>query len=161
MRRHKDKLKRCKAQHLDPKCACNFNASTVAGYFKLRNQVEEKYGPIPLEHQWNMDEKGIQMGGGRKGSNGTKYVYGIANMDHYCQHSDNLELVTVLECGNAAGTMIKPYFVLKDGPLPNPLDDPRLNGASGYVHPRPLNRSSKSDKKKTYKHCSITDWLDR
>jgi hypothetical protein len=57
--------------------------------------------------------------------------------------------------------MIKPYFVLKDGPLPNPLDDPCLNGASGYVHPRPLNRSSKSDKKKLISiAASPTGWTD-
>ncbi|KAH9971972.1 hypothetical protein BGW80DRAFT_1141562, partial [Lactifluus volemus] len=52
-----------------------------------------------------------------------QWVYRFLNKDYYRQHSDNLELVTGLECGNAAGTMMKPYFVLKDGPLPNPLED--------------------------------------
>ena len=84
----------------------------------------DQRGGIPPEHIWNMDEKGIQLGGGRKNS-GKKFLYFRKSKERYQISSDNLELVTVLECISAAGGEIPPSFVLTDGPVPDlgSLDD--------------------------------------
>ena len=103
------------------KRAQNFNRTNVEGYFRLRAQIEEQYGGIPPEHHWNEDEKGAQMGGGWNGS-GMKFIFAAEAKERYRQHSDNLELVTVLECANATGNIVTPYFVLKDGRVPDPWD---------------------------------------
>jgi hypothetical protein len=58
-------------------------------------------------------------------SDGSKYIFATEDWDFYRQHSDNLELVTILECASAAGTTMSSYFVLKEGPLLNGTD-PRL-----------------------------------
>ena len=65
-----------------------------------------------------MDEKGIQLGGGRK-NNGRTYMYFRDQRNQYKISSDNLELVTVIECISAAGASTPPAFVLSDGPTPN------------------------------------------
>lgn len=109
-------LKASKPSHLDPKHAQNFNRTNVKSYFQLRAQIKDQYSGIPPEHHWNEDEKGAQMGGRQNGL-GLKFVYAAEAKECYCQHSDNLELVTILECANAAGNIMPPYFVLKDGQL--------------------------------------------
>jgi len=58
-------LKACKSTGLDPKCAKNFNKTVVTDYFGKREWFNTKYGGIPPEQEWNMDEKGCQFGGGQ------------------------------------------------------------------------------------------------
>jgi len=84
----------------------------------MRKQLEEQYGGIPPDHHWNIDEKGVQMGGGRKNT-GKKYIYSDGDTDRYRIHSDNLELVTIIECVNAAGAKMPPWFVHTTGPPPD------------------------------------------
>ena len=104
---HNEELKLGKPRQLDPKRAQNFNEENIKHYFNLRQEVEDKYGPIPPEHHWNMDEKGGQHGGGRKGD-GQKFIFSRQEADSsYRQHSDNLELVTIIECASAAGHIIR------------------------------------------------------
>jgi len=71
-----------------------------------------------------MDEKGIQMGGGRKNSR-RKYLFLKHKKQKYHIQSDNLELVTVIECISAVGEVVPPFFYLQKGSLPNlhGLDD--------------------------------------
>jgi len=121
LKQNNDTLKASKPNYLDPKRAQNFNWTNVKGYFQLQAQIEKLYGGIPPEHHWNKDEKGAQMGGGQNGL-GMKFVYTAEAKECYCQHSDNLELVTILKCANAAGNLMPPYFMLKDGQIPNPQD---------------------------------------
>ena len=125
LKENSDILKVSKPQHLDPKCTQNFNQTNVEGYFQLRAQIEEQYGDIPPEHHWNEDEKGAQMGGGQNGS-GMKFIFAAEARERYHQHSDNLELVTILKCANAAGDIMTPYFVLKEGRIPD-LRDPTFD----------------------------------
>jgi len=87
----------------------------------MKKSLEEKYGDIPPDHVWNMDEKGNQLGGGRKGD-GSKYIFSSSNRDKYRLHSDNLELVTIFECVSAAGAVMPPWFVLKEGTVPDIRD---------------------------------------
>jgi hypothetical protein len=51
---------------LDPKWAQNFNPSNVVGFYKLLKAVYDVYPNFLPQHIWNMDEKGLQLGGGRK-----------------------------------------------------------------------------------------------
>ncbi|KIK77965.1 hypothetical protein PAXRUDRAFT_80268, partial [Paxillus rubicundulus Ve08.2h10] len=120
---HCPHLVSAKPHGLDPKRAQNFNRKTIEEYFQLRGEVEEKYNGIPPEHNWNMDEKGNQLGGGRKGS-GMKFIFWTENKEHYCLHcdNDNLKLGSILECVNAAGTAMPPCFVMKEGPLADHSD---------------------------------------
>ena len=74
-------------------------------------------------HLWNMDEKGIQLGGGRKRT-GRKYfrLQTLKWNNFYHLKSDNLELITIIECISAAGAVIPPSFVLPkaNGEFPQP-----------------------------------------
>ena len=64
-----------KAARLDPKRASNFNAAVISDYFDKLEALNARFsGGIPPQHIWNMDEKGIQMGGGQKNTN-KKFLY--------------------------------------------------------------------------------------
>ena len=58
-------LRLSKPSPLDPKRAQNFNKANITDYFENCKKVINGYS-VPPDHMWNMDEKGIQMGGGRK-----------------------------------------------------------------------------------------------
>lgn len=61
-----------------------------------------------------MDEKGIQLGGGRKGRNEKFFYCKDAQSKNYaCLQDDNLQLLTVVECVCADGTALPPGFVLE------------------------------------------------
>jgi Tc5 transposase DNA-binding domain/helix-turn-helix, Psq domain len=106
--RHPDlKLKR--PTGLDPRRAQNFNPTVVKTHFqKLRKLIEEN--DIPWENIYNMDEKGIQLGGGRKLDN-TKYLFGNEQRIYVKIQSADLELVTMIETIAADGLFLKPTFV--------------------------------------------------
>jgi len=108
LKRHPDlKLKR--ASGLDPKRAQAFNYTAVNDHFEKLEKVI-KDNDIPWENIYNMDEKGIQLGGGRKGD-GQKYFFSREERGCYTIRSANLELVTVIESCCADGTAFKPGFV--------------------------------------------------
>ncbi|KLO16423.1 hypothetical protein SCHPADRAFT_823234, partial [Schizopora paradoxa] len=117
LQRHPE-LGAARSQKLDPKRAKNFNKATIDDYFDKMEELEARYGGIPAEHKWNMDEKGIQMGGGRR-NNSKKFLYLKSQKQCTRIQSDNLELVTILECVSAAGEVVPPSFVLKHGITPN------------------------------------------
>ncbi|KIM40829.1 hypothetical protein M413DRAFT_39802, partial [Hebeloma cylindrosporum] len=114
-------LKKAKGSKLDPKRAKHFNKAVVDDFFDKWEELNTTHSGIPPEHIWNMDEKGIQMGGGRKG-NGRKFYFSREQAECFRISSDNLELVTVLECVSAAGESTRPSFVLKEGILPDLRD---------------------------------------
>ncbi|KAI0727411.1 hypothetical protein C8Q72DRAFT_924218 [Fomitopsis betulina] len=62
--KHHPELSTARPVGLDPKRAQNFNRTAVQGYYALRTALIVRYGPIPPEQEWNIDEKAIQMGGG-------------------------------------------------------------------------------------------------
>jgi hypothetical protein len=70
-------VKLSKPSGLDPKCAQAFNRTVVADFFTLLKGLIDEH-QIPLENIWNMDEKGCQLGGGRKNS-AQKYFFLAAN----------------------------------------------------------------------------------
>ena len=69
----------------------------------------EKYD-VPLENMYNMDEKGIQLSGGRK-LDGTRYLFARDQQNRVRTQNANLELVTTIKCVAADGSSLKPCFV--------------------------------------------------
>jgi hypothetical protein len=67
-----------------------------------------------------MDEKGIQFGGGRKNAKKYFHISSMKRGNFYRVRSDNLELMTVIECVSPSGLTIPPSFILSDGPTPVP-----------------------------------------
>ena len=126
LRQHHPELQAAKPAKLDPKRAKHFNETIINDYFDKLEALHAKYpGSIPPEHIWNMDEKGIQMGGGRKKSN-KKFYYMKDQKQKYRICSDNLKLVTILECILAAGDVVSLSFCLQNGSTPdlrNKLDN--------------------------------------
>ncbi|KIJ08365.1 hypothetical protein PAXINDRAFT_18495 [Paxillus involutus ATCC 200175] len=108
LRRHPD-IKLAWPTGLNPKCAQMFNFAVVNHHFKLLDDFLKAEG-IPWENVYNMDEKGIQLGGGRK-CDYTKYLYSRKQKVRIKIQSANLELVTVIECVCADGSNLKPGFV--------------------------------------------------
>ncbi|THU83132.1 DDE-domain-containing protein, partial [Dendrothele bispora CBS 962.96] len=104
------KIKENTVSRLDPKRAKAFNYTTVNRHFELLKSVLDE-NDIPWENVYNMDEKGIQLGGGRRGSQ-EKYFFDSEDQMMYRLQSDDLQLVTIIDCVGADGTAeIKPCFV--------------------------------------------------
>jgi len=125
-------LRNVRPAKLDPKRAKIFNKPIVHDFFDKYEGLHIKFDSIPPEHLWNEDEKGIQMGGGRKNS-GKKFYYFKDQKNRYRLGSDNLELVTVMECVSAAGDVMPPSFVLSDGPEPDLRHDLKAEDFGRYV----------------------------
>jgi hypothetical protein len=53
-------------RNLDLKHAQNFNPMNVAHFYKLLKDIYDAYPNLPPKHVWNIDEKGVQFGRGRK-----------------------------------------------------------------------------------------------
>ncbi|KAF9012163.1 hypothetical protein BDZ89DRAFT_963648, partial [Hymenopellis radicata] len=97
---------------LDPKRAKAFNYTTVDAHFKLFHETVNVAG-IPCRNLFNMDEIGIQQGGGRNGTR-EKFFFSSDDKSRYRLQSDDLELVTILETVCADGTApIQPAFVFQ------------------------------------------------
>ncbi|KAH9018843.1 DDE superfamily endonuclease-domain-containing protein [Lactarius pseudohatsudake] len=94
---------------LDPKRAQNFNPTVVKHHFQLLGDFLKAHD-IPWENVYNMDEKGIQLGGGRKFDN-TKFLYSREQRNRVKLQNPNLELVTTIECVGADGSILKPGFI--------------------------------------------------
>jgi hypothetical protein len=93
-------LEHCRAQALNP--------TAVASFYDNLKSLVDKY-EIAEENIYNMDEKGIQLGMGKR-------VRAIVDRDQKTIHQvedGNRELVTVIECVCADGTAIRPSVVFK------------------------------------------------
>jgi hypothetical protein len=111
--KHHKRLLLAKLNGLDHECAKNFNRMTVADYFAKQQEIQDKYSEIPPEHNWNMDEKGMQMGGGHRG-NMCKFVFMQDCKYCYQVHSDNLELVTVIKAITVRGEVGPVLDIISD-----------------------------------------------
>lgn len=113
LHRYRRRLKYKYAYELDPKRASGFNRPTVETYFSMVKKLIEDYG-IPIKHIYNMDEKGLQIGGGRSTSR-RKHIFGLLQKAQYKLKHDCLELMTIIECICADGFAMKPTFVHQPG----------------------------------------------
>ena len=110
LKRH-PKLSDSRLQALDPKRARAFNPAIVDRFFsRFAGFVAEH--DIPPEHIWNMDEKGLQLNGGRKGDR-TKYLVERKTAMNYKSQSDDIRMVTVIECVSTEGNRVPPTFIFK------------------------------------------------
>ncbi|CUA74767.1 similar to ORF [Rhizoctonia solani] len=115
LHRYRRRLKYKYAYELDPKQASGFNRPTVETYFSMVKKLIEDYG-IPIEHIYNMDKKGLQIGGGRSTSH-RKPIFGLLQKAQYKLKHDCLELMTIIECICADGFAMKPTFVHQPGDI--------------------------------------------
>ncbi|KAF8606692.1 hypothetical protein BDV93DRAFT_394488, partial [Ceratobasidium sp. AG-I] len=72
-----------------------------------------------------MDEKGLQLGGGRSTSR-RKYAFQWRQKLQYKIKHDSLELVTVIECVSGDGVALKPSFVHQPGYVSHWWEDERV-----------------------------------
>ena len=111
LQRNEDRIQFSRTSALDPKRAKSFNYPVVKDYFEKLGEVIREYD-IPIENIYNMDEKGCQLGGGRKQGR-RKYLFGKNSRLRYWTKDANLELVTIVECVCADGAALKPYIIFK------------------------------------------------
>jgi len=100
-----------KPSGLDPKQAQAFNKPTVKNHFKLLEAIIKK-NRIPPENLYNMDEKGVQHGGGHK-AQAQKYVVPCSKHPKYKLQSANLELITIVDCVAADGGYLSPGIIFE------------------------------------------------
>lgn len=98
-----------KPSGLDPKRAQSFNEESVRHHFEELKEKLTMLG-IPIENIYNMDEKGCQRGGGRR-AHLQKYFMSATRRSQYQVRSDNLELITIIECVCADGSNLQPGFI--------------------------------------------------
>ena len=116
LKTHAKELKAHKPCPLDPKQAWAFNRSNIEAHFQLLKETLMTYN-IPPENIYNKDEKGVQLGGGRKGI-ATQYIFAKGAKDKYALCSDSLINITVLEAVCANGTKVPPCMVMLNGAEP-------------------------------------------
>ena len=93
-------LQQCRAHALNP--------TVVAEYFKILAEVINEH-QIPIENIYNMDEKGIQLGVGKR-------VAAIIDRDQknaFQVEDGNRELVTIIETICADGTALHPSVIFQ------------------------------------------------
>ncbi|KAF8577205.1 hypothetical protein K439DRAFT_1285153, partial [Ramaria rubella] len=66
---------------------------------------------ISLENIYNEDEKGIQLGGGRKALK-TQFIFLRGMKNKVVKRADTLQIVTILEAVVADGMLVPPMMVL-------------------------------------------------
>ncbi|KAI9064706.1 DDE-domain-containing protein [Trametes sanguinea] len=111
--RHPEDLGFKTPKKLAPERARCFNPTVVSEHFRELKEIMEQYQYKP-SNIYNMDEKGCQMGGGREKS-GRKVFFGREDNACYQIRSDDLELVTMLECVSADGASLAPTFIFAGG----------------------------------------------
>ncbi|KAF8591392.1 hypothetical protein K439DRAFT_1611268 [Ramaria rubella] len=129
LQKHSEELEAGKEKGLDPKRARAFSKPVVTNHFKMLGDMIKKYD-IPPENIYNKDEKGLQLGGGRKNI-GTQFIFPHRMKQKMVKHSDSLQLMTILEAMCADGTALPTLMVLPDGSKPDQwwtLEDQGLGG---------------------------------
>jgi hypothetical protein len=106
LNRHPD-VKLRPPRPLDPKRAQCFNPTIVKKHF---HNVKLAMDGVNERNIYNLDECGIQRGGGRK-CLGRQVVFAADDPFCYQRRSENLELTTVIDVVCADGTTLVPGFV--------------------------------------------------
>ena len=113
--RHRDAISVGKAHGLDPKRAKSFNPDTIGGHFDLLEKVMSRYN-IQQRNCFNVDEKGLQLGGGHKNLP-TQFIVSTSDCPCYALCSDSLVLVILIEAICVDGSAVPPVFILPKGTL--------------------------------------------
>ncbi|KIJ25042.1 hypothetical protein M422DRAFT_147688, partial [Sphaerobolus stellatus SS14] len=102
-----------RARPLDPKRARAFNPGTINNYFDLLANTISHYN-IPVENIYNTDEKGVQLGGGKKSSS-TQRIFATGSRNRYVLKADSLLLCTIIETVSADGELCPPGIIMPPG----------------------------------------------
>ena len=97
-----------KASGIPPKWAQSFNFKAVNKLFEILDAVMKQYG-IPWSLVLNTDEKGLQTGSWKIDQK--KCLVPLETPNTVKIQSDNLQLVTIIECVTAEGVVFDPVFV--------------------------------------------------
>ncbi|KAF8591605.1 hypothetical protein K439DRAFT_1260996, partial [Ramaria rubella] len=81
-----------------------FSKPIVTNHFQMLGEILTRYD-IPPENIYNEDEKGLQLGGGRKHI-ATQFIFPRGMRQKMVKRSDSLQLVTVLEAVCADGMAV-------------------------------------------------------
>lgn len=119
-----------KASGVPPKRARSFNFTAVNVLFKLIDDVMKKFN-TPWRLVFNTDEKGLQTGSRKVDQKKCLVPLEIPNTVRL--QSDDLQLVTILECVTADGVALDPAFIFPgQGYCDKWFDIPGFNG-SGHM----------------------------
>jgi hypothetical protein len=108
LKRHPE-IRLARPTGLDPKQVQAFNYTTMSDHFNKLGVLINMYS-LGWHNIYNMDEKGIQAGGGRN-SLRKKLLFSRTQRIRQKLTSSDLELVTVAECVSADGYSMPPGFV--------------------------------------------------
>lgn len=106
-KRHPE-IKLRKASGIPPKRAQSFNFTVVNELFELVDGVMKKHG-IPWRLVMNTDEKGLQTGSRKTDQKKCIVPFTVPNTVKL--QSDDLRLVTIIECITAEGVAFDPAFI--------------------------------------------------
>ena len=87
----------------------------VKNHFMLLAQTITTYNIKP-ENLYNVDEKGLQLGGGRKNLS-TQFIFSKMACKQYALRSDSLVLVTLIEAVCVDSSAVPPVFILPKGSI--------------------------------------------
>jgi len=107
LKRHPD-IKLRRASGVPPKHTQSFNFLVVNKLFELIDDVKEQHN-IPWRLVLNPDEKGLQSGS--QTTDQKKCFVPLEIPNTVKLQSDNLQLVTVIECVTAEGVALDPAFI--------------------------------------------------
>ena len=110
---HEKVLKFCGTSGLDPKQAQAFNSNCIGDHFQKLGAAREEY-QYKVWNIYNFDETGMQIGGGRKRT-GKRFFIARCSWARYKQRDASLELVTVVKCACADGSLLDPGFIFQGG----------------------------------------------
>ncbi|KAI5825769.1 DDE-domain-containing protein, partial [Schizophyllum commune Tattone D] len=96
LKRHEKRLCFARTLNLDPKRARAFNPTTVKQHYELYEGIIKSRGVKP-RNAYNLDEQGMQKGGGKKSGRRKFAMPPSMRGKQYKLSSENLELTTVME----------------------------------------------------------------
>jgi 3-methyladenine DNA glycosylase AlkC len=84
------------------------NEAVVTDFYNKYEEVKTQFN-IKTENEWNMDEKGVQLGIGQR----VRVLVDRGQKDVQMVEDGNRELVTIIECVSAAGVAMPPSVVFQ------------------------------------------------
>ncbi len=105
--RHSE-LRSCFSQPLDKERAATHDPQILLRWFELVRSTIQKYD-IRQEDTYNMDEKGLALGGADK----ARVICPKTSFQVYKSQDGNREWVSLIECISADGRLLAPFIIFK------------------------------------------------
>ncbi len=107
VRRHSE-LRSCFSQPLDKERAATHDPQRLLRWFELVKSILQQYD-IRKEDTYNMDEKGLALGGAGK----ARVVCPKSDFQVYKTQDGNREWVSLIECISVDGRLLAPFIIFK------------------------------------------------